>query len=191
MLLFERLFIDLALLCLAFCDARSIHLQEVFLILSLSLCFSLRFLLPVLFLELFLIFLLGLCFTPLGTLSVLFRKLFPILFLSLGFASPVSSSLAESLQLLIKGLKVYLTLKLYAAFLVSLHVPHQLFLLLSTSRTLLSCARRDQVHSVAGVRVLIFEDFSTRLPGRLVISIFRRATIVGEGILGPAAPIQP
>ena len=169
-----------------------VFLHELFLILSLSLCFSLPLLLPVFLLELFLILSLSLGFAPSILFSLLFHEL-PLVFLStFGFAPLVSFSMTEAFQLLIKGLKVYLAIKLYAAFLVSLHVPHQLFPLLSTSRTLhCSSTCHNQVHSVAGVRVLILEDFSTRLPGRLVISRFRRAAIVGEGILGPAAPIQP
>merc|ERR1712088_1183835 len=94
------------------------------------------FLLPVLLQELLLVLLLSLCFASSFLLPVLFKELFLILCSTFGFTSLHTFSEAEAFQLDVKGLKVHLSLKLQAAGLVGHHVVLQLYFLLPTSRTL-------------------------------------------------------
>ena len=98
-----------------------------------------------------------------------------------------SISGTEAFQLGIKWHKVNFLLEHLAALLVSLHVPHQLHLCLSTSWALWSLSCHDYLHTVACVWMLILEDLSPRL----LINRIRRPTIEGTGVRFPSTPCQP
>ena len=93
------------------------------LILFLSLCFPLPLLLPVLLEELFLIVLLSYGSMLAHRLPVIFHALLIVGLLFLCTTCLHTFSEAKALQLVIKGHKVYLALKLGTTGLVDHHIP--------------------------------------------------------------------